>query len=168
MVVSGEGGGDMADSTDSRPATEGGYQEETAGGYFAPLASAKYMLLTTFKPDGGQASAVVRGVVVDGRAYFWTRSHPDAVKHLRHTDKVQVAPCAARGLLCLAPPLDAVARLLPDEEAGQVARKLSRKSPARPHFLTPMLHRVHRARHRQKVYYELLADEDVPAAPYGR
>lgn len=155
--------------SDSTPATEGSYPEEPVdGGYFASLASAKHVLLTTFKPEGGQASVVVRGVVVDGRAYVWTWSHSDAMKHLRHTDEVRVAPCAARGLLCLAPPLDAIARPLPDEEASQVARKLSRKSPVRRHFLTPLLHRVHRARHRRKVYYELLAYAAAPAAPYGR
>jgi len=155
--------------SDSTPATAGSHQEEPVDGdYFAPLASAKHMLLTTFKPDGGQASVVVRGGVVDGRAYVWTWSRPDAMKHLRHTDEVQVAPCAARGLLCLAPPLDATARLLPDEEASQVARKLSRKSQVRRHFPTPLLHPVHRARHRQRVYYELLAYEAEPAVPHGR
>lgn len=154
--------------SDSTPAAVGSYPGEPVdGGYFAPFASAKYMLLTTFKPDGGQASVVVRGVVVDGRAYISTWSHLDAMKHLRHTEEVQVAPCAARGLLCLAPPLDAIARLLPDEEASQVARKLSRKSQVQ-HFLAPLLHLLHRARHRQRVYYELLAYEAAPAAPYGR
>lgn len=149
--------------SDSTPATRGSRQEEAVdGGYFAPLASARYMLLTTFKPDGGQASAVVSGGVVDGRAYVWTWSDSDAVKHLRHTDEVQVAPCAVRGLLCLAPPLDAIARLLPDGEASQVAGKLSRKSQGRWRFLTPLLHR---ARHRQRVYYELLAYEAAAAAP---
>ncbi len=148
---------------DSTPPTVGSDQEELVDGdYFAPLASAKYILLTTFKPDGGQASVVVRGGVVDGRAYVQTWSHPDAMKHLRHTDEVQVAPCAARGLLCLAPPLDAIARLLPDEEASEVARKLSRKSPVRRHSLTPLLHR---ARHQQRVYYELLACEAAPSGP---
>lgn len=155
--------------SDSTPATADSYQNEVVdGGYFAPLASAKYMLLTTFRTDGSQTSAVVRGGVVDGRAYVLTWSHSDAVKHLRHTDEVQVAPCVARGLLCLAPPLDAVARPLPDEEASQVAGKLSRQSWVRRHFLTPLLHRVRRARHRQRMYYELVADETAMAAPYDQ
>lgn len=103
---------------DRTSATEGGYQEGSAGdGYFAPLASARRMMLTTFKPDGGQASAAVHGVVDGGRAYFRAWSHSGTVENLRHTDEVQVAPCTALGLLLLAPPLDAVARPLPDEEA---------------------------------------------------
>ena len=38
---------------DHLSATESSYLEDAAGGgFFASLASAKYMLLTTFKPDG--------------------------------------------------------------------------------------------------------------------
>jgi PPOX class probable F420-dependent enzyme len=125
-------------------------------GYFAPLASAKYALLTTSNPDGSQASAVVRGVVIGDRAYVWTWSYSDTARNLRHDGQVQVAPCAARGLLCLAPPVEAVARLLPDQEASQVAGELARKSSAPRHFRLPGLRRAHRARRGRMVHYELL------------
>lgn len=127
--------------------------EAVAGGYFAPLAAAKYMLLITSREDGSQASVVVRGVVIDDRAYVRTWSNSDAAKSLRHASQVQVAPCAARGLLLLAPPLDAVARLLPEKEAGQVSGKLSQTRVQR-YLLIPLLHR---GRRRRMVYYELLA-----------
>jgi PPOX class probable F420-dependent enzyme len=151
------------------PAAVSGDQEEAVeGGYFAPLASAKYMLLTTSKPDGSQASDVVRGVVIGDRAYVQARSHSDAVQNLRHRDKVQVAPCAARGLLLLAASLDAVARLLPDEEASQVAAKLARTSQVQRHLSIPLLHRVNRARRQQMVHYELLACESAAVATHDR
>ncbi|MFY9651903.1 hypothetical protein [Trebonia sp.] len=144
---------------DRTSATEGGYQEGSAGdGYFAPLASARRMMLTTFKPDGGQASAAVHGVVDGGRAYFRAWSHSGTVENLRHTDEVQVAPCTALGLLLLAPPLDAVARPLPDEEAGRVAGILARRNRVGQRFLVPLLHRAQRLR---AVYYELLTYEAV-------
>jgi hypothetical protein len=78
---------------------------------------------------------------------------------------VQVAPCAARGLLCLAPPLDAVARLLPDEEASQIAGKLARKSQVQRFFPIRL---PHWARHRRSSYYELVAYEAATAAPHDR
>ena len=153
--------------SDRPSATESSYQEDAAdGGYFAPLASAKYMLLTTFKPDGIPVSAAVHGVVEGDRAYFRAWSQSDTVKNLRHTDEVQVAPCAALGLLSLAPPLDALARrLLPGEEASQVAGKLARKYPVRQRFLIPLLHRTRRW---QMVHYELVTYEAEAAITYDR
>lgn len=158
--------------SDRTPAAVSGYQDEAAGdGYFAPLASAAYMQLITPNPDGSQATAVVRGVVIGDRAYVRAWSHSDAAKNLRHTRRVQVAPCAVRGFLRLAPPLDAVARLLSGEEASQVAGKLARESEARRHFPVPLLHRVHQvhpARHRQVVHYELSASEPAAATAHDR
>ena len=123
---------------DRTSATEGGYQEGSAGdGYFAPLASARRMMLTTFKPDGGQASAAVHGVVDGGRAYFRAWSHSGTVENLRHTDEVQVAPCTALGLLLLAPPLDAVARPLPDGEARPGRRDTGPQEPGWAAFPGP-------------------------------
>jgi PPOX class probable F420-dependent enzyme len=134
--------------------TESSYQEDAAdGGYFAPLASAKSMLLTTFKPDSIPVTNRVHGVVDGDRAYFRAWSQSATVKNLRHTDEVQVAPCTALGLLSFGPPLDAVARLLTGEEASRVAGKPARKYPVRQRFLIPLLHRTRRG---QMVQYELL------------
>lgn len=135
------------------------------GGYFASLASAKRLMLTTFKPDGAQATTAVDGVTEGGRTYFRTKSHSGTVKNLRYTDRVQVAPCAALGLLLLGPPLDAVARPLPDQEASRVAEMLARKYRVKQRFLAPMLQGARRSR---MALYELLADEDVLAATHDQ
>jgi len=141
-------------------ATVSSYQQDAAdSGYFAPLASARYLQLTTFKSDGIPVSAAVRGVVDGDRAYFRAWSLSGTVKNLRYTDEVQVAPCAALGLR-VAPPLDAIARPLDGEEASQVARKLARKYPVRQRFLIPLLQRTLRW---QMMHYELLAYEYAAA-----
>jgi uncharacterized protein len=140
---------------DRRSATGGGGQQEAADGYFGPLGPARYMLITTFQPDGIPVSSHVHGVVHDGRAYFraWDRS--GTAQRLRHTDDVQVAP-GRMPSLAVGPPLDAVARPLPGEEAGWVARELARKHPLQQRFLIPL---VRRARRSQLAYYELLTYE---------
>lgn len=151
---------------DHPSAAQSSHQEGSAGsGYFASLASARHMMLTTFKPDGRQAATVVFGVADGDRAYFRAWSRSGTVKNLRHTDEVQVAPCGALGFVLLAPPLDAVARPLPDEEASRVAGKLARKDRVWQRFLIPLLHR---ARRQQMVHYELSSYEAAAATAHGQ
>jgi PPOX class probable F420-dependent enzyme len=136
------------------PAADHGHREEPADGRnFAPLAKARYLLLTTFKQKGTPVSAAVQGIFDGDRAYFRVRSQSGAAKRLQHTDGVQVAPCGARGLWSYGPPLEAAARPLDREEASRVAGQLARKYPVRRHSLARLLRR---ARNRQLVYYELL------------
>jgi PPOX class probable F420-dependent enzyme len=132
-----------------------GDREEAAdASYFAPLAKARYLLLTTFKPKGTPVSAHVQGIVDDGgRAYFRVRSRSGMVRRLQQTDGVQVAPCGALGLWSYGPPLDATTRRLAGAEAGQVAGQLARKYPVRRRSLARLLPRAWR---RRLVYYELL------------
>ena len=131
-----------------------GDREETGdGSYFAPLAKARYFLLTTFKQKGTPVSAVVQGVADGDRAYFRVRSRSGTARRLRHTDGVQVAPCRALGVWSYGPPLDAAARPLAGEEAGRVAGQLDRKYPVRHRSLAWP---VHRAWRRRLAYYELL------------
>ncbi|MGH3278201.1 MAG: hypothetical protein ACRDNW_03595 [Trebonia sp.] len=142
-------------------------QQESDGGYFAPLAPARYMRLTTFKRDGTPESASVHGAVDGDRAYFHAGNRSGIVQRLKHTGAVQVTPCGVLGFCTYGPPLDAIARLLPGEDAEQVAAELDRKHPVWNRFLTSL-------RRRQTAYYELLADdaagnqgvlaEDVPAS----
>lgn len=127
-------------------------QEAADGGYFAPLAPARNLQLTTFKRDGLPVTASVPGVVDGDRAYFRARTQSGTVKRLRHTDAVQVTPCGVLGICSYGPPLDAIARRLPAEEASLVAAKLDRKYPVRHRFLIRLLRR-------QAVYYELVADD---------
>ena len=132
-----------------------GDREETGNGsYFAPLAKARYLLLTTFKQKGTPVSAHVQAIVDDGgRAYFRVSSRSGTARRLRQTDGVQVAPCGALGLWSYGPPLDATTRQLADEEAGRVAGELARKYPVRHRSLAWP---VHRAWRRRLAYYELL------------
>ena len=44
--------------------------DTASGSYFASLAKARYLLLTTFKQKGTPVSASVPGIVDGGRAYF--------------------------------------------------------------------------------------------------
>jgi PPOX class probable F420-dependent enzyme len=150
----------------SRPAvTDSACQQEAAdGGYFAALAPARYMLLTTFKRNGTPVSAPVPGVTDGRRAYFRAWSQSGTVKRLRHTDAVQVTPCTVLGLCSFGPPIYATARLLSGEKASRVAGKLARKYPDRHRFLIPVLHRTWR---RRMVLYELLAHDAVHPVTAG-
>jgi PPOX class probable F420-dependent enzyme len=130
-----------------------GYREEAGGGYFASLAKGRYLLLTTFKPRGTPVSTPVQGITDVDRAYFRIWSQSGTARRLQHTHGVQVASCGALGVLSHGPPLDAAARPLAGEEAGRVAGPLGRKYPVRRRSLVRLLHR---ARHRQLAYYELL------------
>lgn len=144
------------------PADGGSRQDAADDGYFAPLASAGYMLLTTFKPDGGAPMNSAVRVAVDGdRSYFRTWSGSGASKRLGRTGRVQVAPCTVLGLCSFGPPFNATARLLAGEQASKAARKLASKHPARRRPLIPQSGWMRRW---QPVHYELLADE-VPEHP---
>ena len=106
----------------TRERRDRGDRAETGdGSYFAPLARARYLLLTTFRQKGTPVSAVVQGVADGDRAYFRVRSRSGTARRLRHTDGVQVAPCSALGLWSYGPPLDAAVRPLAGEEASRVA-----------------------------------------------
>jgi uncharacterized protein len=130
-----------------------GDRDETGdGSYFAPLAKARYLLLTTFKQKGTPVSTSVPGIVDGGRAYFGVWSQSGTARRLQHTDGVHVAPCGARGLWSYGPPLDAAARRLADSEASHVAGQLARTYPDRP----SLARLLQRARRRRLVYYELL------------
>ncbi|HEY1005329.1 MAG TPA: PPOX class F420-dependent oxidoreductase [Streptosporangiaceae bacterium] len=127
--------------------------DTASGSYFASLAKARYLRLTTFKRKGTPVSAPVPGIVDGDRAYFGVPGRSGAVRRLQHTDGVQVAPCGALGLVSYGAPLDAAARRLADSEASHVAGQLARTHPVRRRSLARLLQR---ARRRRLVYYELL------------
>jgi PPOX class probable F420-dependent enzyme len=129
-----------------------------------PLASAKYLLLTTFNRDGAPQATPVR-VLADGdRACFRTSDTSGISKRLRHTDWVQAAPCTVLGLCRTGPTVDATARLLAGAEASRAAERLTPRYPAWRGFLGSLVHRV---TGRQAVFYELRPDETAedPAEP---
>ena len=157
VTVPGLGIGERRDTPEDpgrSPVADPSYRAETADGrYFAPLAKARYLLLTTFKQKGTPVSGPVQGIIDGDRAYLRVWSRSGTVKRLRHTDGVQVAPCGALGLCSHGPPLDAAARRLAGEEVSRVAGQLARKYPVRRRSLARLLQRVRR---RRLVYYELL------------
>jgi len=147
------------------PADGGGRPADADEGYFAPLASARYVLVTTFKPDGGTPVTGSARVVVDGdRAYFRTRNGSAISNRLRDNGRVQVAPCTALGRCSFGPPFNATARPRAGAHACAAARKLASKQPVQRRLPIPLPGWVRRW---QAVHYELLADE-VPESPQPR
>jgi uncharacterized protein len=153
-------GGDVS----SRSSTTDPGQEAAHSGTSALLASAKYLLLTTFTQDGAPVATAVRVVVEGDRAVFRTSAASGTAKRLQHTDRVRVARCTALGLYSYEPTVSATARPLAGEEAGRAAQELGREYPAWRGFLTSP---AHWALGRQAAYYELRAREAAagPAAP---
>jgi uncharacterized protein len=109
-------------------------------GYFGPLSTSKYMLLTTFRRDGRAVGTPVHVVVEDDAAFFRTWDVSGKAKRLRHTATVQVAPSKLRGGR-LGPDLPATAVLLEGEESRQAAGKLAEKHPVLHGHLIPWAHR---------------------------
>jgi PPOX class probable F420-dependent enzyme len=122
------------------------------------------VLLALYKWGRTPVATPARVVVHGDRAYFQTWSTSRMRKRLRHNDWVQVAPCAALGLYRYGPWLDATARLLAGEEAGQAARKLARQHPGQYGGLTSLAYRLRGA---QPVCYELRPCEGAGGAGGG-
>jgi uncharacterized protein len=109
-------------------------------GYFAPVAGAKYIQLTTFRRDGTAVATPVH-VVADGdTAFFRTWNVSGKAKRLRHTSAVQIAPATFRGRP-LGSPLPAEAHLLEGEPSERAAGMLARKHPILHGRLIPWYHR---------------------------
>ena len=139
----------------SGPLTDSRARQDAIGdGYFASLAPAKYMLLTTFTRDGKPVATAQRAVLDGDRAYFRTGHPTGPSRRLRDGGWVQVAPCSVLGLIRYGLPLDATARLLAGEEASTAAAKLASKYPVRHRFLRRLPHWLPR---RGTAYYELRA-----------
>jgi len=153
-----------------RPSTTDRPGQHAAGsGKPAPLASAKYLLLTSFNRDGAALATPVR-VLADGdRAYFRTSDASGLSKRLRRAGWVQVSPCTVLGLCRTGPTVDATARLLAGAEADWAGAQLAPKHPVWRRFLASLARRV---TGRQAVYYEVqpdgAADEPAPAEVAAR
>jgi uncharacterized protein len=112
-------------------------------GYFAPVSSAKYMLLTTFRRDGTPVATPVHVAAEPGSAdvaYFRTWNTTGKAKRLRHTAAVRVAPSTFRGRT-LGPAIRADAYLLDGEASQRAARLLASKHPILHGRLIPWYHR---------------------------
>jgi uncharacterized protein len=109
-------------------------------GYFAPLAGATYMRLTTFRRDGREVPTPVHVVTDEDAAYFRTWDVAGKAKRLRHSPAVTVAPSTLRGRP-LGPPIRAEARLLDGDESARAARMLAARHPILHGRLIPWYHR---------------------------
>jgi uncharacterized protein len=113
----------------------------SSGGYFAPLANAKYVQLTTFRRNGTPVPTPVHIVVNGDVAYFRTWDTTGKAKRLRHTSSVRVAPSTARGRP-VGQPIAAQAALLTGDDSAAAAQLLSRKHPVLHGWLIPRYHRL--------------------------
>ena len=143
------------------PTTDRPGQPAAGSGKPAPLASAKYLLLTSFNRDGATLATPVRVLADGGRACFRTSDASGLSKRLRHTDWVQVSPCTVLGVCRTGPTVDATARLLAGHQASWAAEQLPLKYPVWRRFVGALARRV---TGRQAVYYELRADKGPAGA----
>lgn len=112
-------------------------------GYFAPVADATYMLLTTFRRNGQPVATPVH-VVTDAAAsaaYFRTWDVAGKAKRMRHTAQVEIAPSTLRGRP-LGPALKAEASLLTGEQSVQAAQLIAARHPILHGRLIPWYHRL--------------------------
>jgi PPOX class probable F420-dependent enzyme len=90
------------------------------------LASAHYVLLTTYRKDGTPVATPVWAVPRDGKLYVWTEVESWKVKRMRNNPKVTVRPCGMRGAPKGAE-REATARLLDASETPRIKKMICRK-----------------------------------------
>lgn len=90
-------------------------------------ATAKYLLLTSFRKDGTPVGTPVWAVVRDDRIYTWSEVRTGKVKRIRRNPSVTVQACDARGKTTRGEVVAGSARLLDDAETEQVRGWLRRK-----------------------------------------
>ncbi|HEV2089119.1 MAG TPA: PPOX class F420-dependent oxidoreductase [Cryptosporangiaceae bacterium] len=94
----------------------------------ASLADSKYLSLTTFRKTGVPVATPVWFVADGAHLLLWTGAESGKVKRLRHTSRVTVAPCDARGELG-GDPVSAQARIMSDDEMPRVVAAMRRRYP---------------------------------------
>ncbi|MFL6090041.1 MAG: PPOX class F420-dependent oxidoreductase [Aeromicrobium sp.] len=90
------------------------------------LASANYILLTTYRKAGTPVGTPVWAVARDGQLFVWTVSDSWKVKRIRRNPEVTVQPCDVRGKPH-GQVLKASARLLDGAETERVRALIRRK-----------------------------------------
>lgn len=93
---------------------------------FAAVRGHNYISLTTFRKNGTSVATPVWFAEADGRLYVLTGHNAGKIKRIRHTERVQIAPCNARGKL-LGPVQAGRARILPANAAQRVERLITQK-----------------------------------------
>lgn len=91
------------------------------------VATAKYVLLTTYRKDGTPVSTPVWGVARDDKLYVWTETESWKVKRLRRNPAVTVQACDMRGKTTRGNLVKGSARLLDAAETERVRGWVRRK-----------------------------------------
>jgi PPOX class probable F420-dependent enzyme len=86
------------------------------------LAASKYLSLTTFRRSGEPVATPVWVTREGDRLYVITGSESGKVKRLRHTQRVLLAPCDARGTL-RGEQVEGTARILDAAGTGAAAAR---------------------------------------------
>ncbi|WP_328663434.1 PPOX class F420-dependent oxidoreductase [Nocardia salmonicida] len=90
------------------------------------LATANYVLLTTFRKDGTPVGTPLWAVAREDKLYVWTVTDSWKVKRIRRNPEVTLQPCNARGSAHGAV-VTGTARLLDAAETEQVRSGVRRK-----------------------------------------
>jgi uncharacterized protein len=101
-------------------------EETQDGGIEMDRFSGKYLSLTSFKRNGTGVATPVWFVSDNGHLLVETDADSYKVKRIRRDGHVRVAVCDARGRV-RGEPVDADARILPDDERERVERLLAHK-----------------------------------------
>lgn len=107
----------------------------------------KYLSLTSFKRDGTGVATPVWFVSDNGHLLVETDADSYKVKRIRRDAHVLVAACDARGR-ARSEPMDADARILPEEERERVERLLTQKYRIDQYTVYPIYRLVMRLRGR--------------------
>jgi PPOX class probable F420-dependent enzyme len=97
----------------------------------------KYLSLTSFRRDGTSVATPVWFVADDGHLLVETYADSYKVRRIRRNPHVRIAVCDARGRL-RGDPVEAEARILPEEERERVERLLARKYPIDRYTVYPV------------------------------
>lgn len=91
------------------------------------VATAKYVLLTTFRKDGTPVGTPVWGMARDDKLYVWTETNSWKVKRIRRNPSVTVQACDMRGKTMRGNLVAGSARLLDAAETQRVRTWVCRK-----------------------------------------
>ncbi|MBL7497119.1 PPOX class F420-dependent oxidoreductase [Frankia sp. CNm7] len=117
----------VADGPATGEPAPGPPQPEPAGAEdLRRLGEGRFLSLTTYRRDGTPVATPVWTVADGQRLLVWTNGTTAKVKRLRHTDRVLLAGCDARGNVQGASVLG-TARVLPDSELALVERSMKAK-----------------------------------------
>lgn len=99
------------------------------------IAETEYVALTTFRRDGSAVTTPVWAAQADARLYVYTPERSGKVRRIRHTDRVELAPCDFSGTLSGAAVMGR-ARILPRRERGRATAALRAKYGGRFRWFT--------------------------------